>query len=111
MDEFRAEVVEVGGKPVEKSNKRGLFRRRSKEPVVQAQPKPDPAEKPAASTQQYKESPWVQRAEEHKLPGVVLDSAEIARGKQVNQELRSAQRQERRRNTAKTKLGLDTSDL
>jgi len=104
MDELRAEVLEGSAK---KKKRGGLFRRRSNEPIVQAQTKSQTEKKPAAATQQYKESPWVQRAQSGQLPATEYDSSEVARGRQVIRQTENEAEKVRRVKTARAKLGLD----
>ena len=110
MNDLRAEVLEVSGKPIEKSKKRGLFGRRPNEPVAEPQTQPQAEKKPVAATQQYKESPWVQRAQAGKLPATEYDSSEIAQGRQVISQARQESEKARRVKSASAKLGLDQPD-
>src|SRR3990170_2519492 len=104
MDDFRAEVLEGEAK---KKRRGGLFGRRSSEPAVQVQPQPKATEKPVASPQPFKESPWVQRAQAGKLPATEYDSREIAQGRDVISQIQQEARKAKRVNTARAKLGLD----
>lgn len=109
MTKFRAEVLEVEGKPVKKKKGRGLFSRRGRTKTNSTTTEIEiPQETSEAPT--ITESPWVSRAQAGGLPVSEYYNSRIATGTKKQQEAKRVKTQRKKRRALRARLGLDQSN-